>query len=190
MHIWIDIDNVKHVVFFKALIAELNNRGHQVTVTALDKKEIKEALEEHKINAKVIGKIFSVFGLFEEFFQMYRAALLKRYVFLRNINLGFSLGSRSMLTTCAYLKLPLAILLYHPMQKIHEYHFGFKKSYYIISDAIPEELITKYLISSKRIRKYTGASDKEAPYIIHQHLVEICNHLDNLSNCISEEIEA
>ena len=190
MHIWIDIDNAKHVCFFKSLIAELNNRGHQVTVTAQDEKEVKEAFKKYQIEVKIIGKIFSVFGLFEKFFQMYRTALLKKYVFLRDVNLAFSLGSRSMLTTCAYLELPLVILLYHPMQKIHIYHFGYKKSYYIISDAISEELITNYCISSKRIRNYKGVGDNEVPNSIYQDLVEICNHLDSLSNCINKEVDA
>ena len=190
MHIWIDIDNVKHVAFFKAIITELNKRNHEVIVTALDKKEITETLKEHQINAKVIGEILPIFGLFEKFFQMYRVALLKRYLSSRDPNLAFSLGSSSILTTCAYLKLPLVVLLHHPMQKIQKYHFGFKKCCYIVSDVIPEETITKYLISTKRIRKYKSIGDKEAPYTIHQSLVEICDHLDSLSNCISEEIDA
>ena len=191
MQIWIDIDNEKHIPFYKALITELNKRGHQVTVTALDTKEIKAVLKEYKINAKVIGKIFSLFGLFEKFSEISRAILLKSYITPRRINLALSLGSKAMLTTCVSLDLPLVILLYNQAQKIHKYHFVFKKSYYIISDVIPEELFVKYFITPERIRKYKEIEDnKETPCFLYHSLTEICDQLDSLSNCISSEINA
>lgn len=56
MRIWIDIDNSPHVLFFKPIIKALDDRGHEVLVTARDFAQTVEMLEMHGMPFKVVGK--------------------------------------------------------------------------------------------------------------------------------------
>ena len=55
MRVWIDITNSPHVVIFRPLIARLQARGHEVTVTAREFAQTLGLLERFGIPHSVIG---------------------------------------------------------------------------------------------------------------------------------------
>jgi predicted glycosyltransferase len=56
VRIWIDITNSPHVRFFAPLIAELEARGHEVSVTAREYAQTVSLLEREEIPYVLIGR--------------------------------------------------------------------------------------------------------------------------------------
>ena len=55
MRIWIDLANSPHVPFFRALVPEFAQRGHQVEITARDYAQTVELAKAAGLTPVVIG---------------------------------------------------------------------------------------------------------------------------------------
>jgi predicted glycosyltransferase len=55
MRVWIDVTNSPHVVFFRPLVALLESRGHEVTITARDFAQTLELLDDAGLPHSVVG---------------------------------------------------------------------------------------------------------------------------------------
>ena len=55
MKIWVDITAPAHVLVFRPLIALMRERGDEVEVTARDYAQTVQLLEQHGIEAELIG---------------------------------------------------------------------------------------------------------------------------------------
>ena len=55
MRVWIDVTNSPHVVFFRPLVALLEARGHEVTISARDFAQTLELLEDAGLEHTVVG---------------------------------------------------------------------------------------------------------------------------------------
>ena len=55
MRVWIDVTNSPHVVFFRPLVALLESRGHEVTITARDFAQTLELLDDVRLPHSVVG---------------------------------------------------------------------------------------------------------------------------------------
>ena len=144
MHVWIDIDDEQDVPFYKVFITALKGKGHIATVTALDKKEIKDKLNQYDLDARITGKLCSFFGIWEKYFHVLRGARLAKYIFPRNIDISFSFGSLSMLFASIDVKIPTAQLITdYYKDKIHLYYAVTEKCYFIFSDTVSDQLITE-----------------------------------------------
>ena len=55
MRVWIDVTNSPHVVFFRPLVALLEERGHEVEITARDFAQTLELLEDAGLPHTVVG---------------------------------------------------------------------------------------------------------------------------------------
>ena len=162
MHIWIDLDNHKHVPLVKAFSNELRGRGHTVTVTALNTNEIKNALKEHSFEAKVIGKIFSFFGLFEQSLYEVRIARIFDYLqFQGKLDAFFSLGSKTMLYSCLHYYFPIIFLLDAYKDKYNTWYPCLKRYCFIFPENTPDQIIIQQGYDIKSIVKYKGFIDKE-----------------------------
>ena len=159
MHIWIDIDRVECVAFTKAIVDELNKRGHKVTITAQNSKDIKNQLNKHNLNAKVIGFVFSMFGIFLKPLNMLRSFKLEDYIKSRNIDVSFSMGSTPMLYTCFSNKMLIILFLENKNQKVNKWHFIFDKICFIISDASFEEFLLEKGYELKYMQRYNRHSE-------------------------------
>jgi len=56
MKVWIDISNTPHVNFFKGIIKNFENRGHETFVTSRDFDGLSSLLELHGIKHTVVGR--------------------------------------------------------------------------------------------------------------------------------------
>src|SRR5271166_6120344 len=107
--IWIDIDNSPHVPFFLPIIAELQERGHQVLLTARDSYQVCELLEFHHLDCKVVGGHWGKHRLLKMLGTLGRAARLLPMAFKEKPDLAVSLVSRSQLLACRALGIPMAV---------------------------------------------------------------------------------
>lgn len=190
MHVWIDINNPKYIAFYKALVNELKERRHTVTVTAENTNDIKKALNEHSLDAKLIGVSFSIFGLFEESFHLFRTALVSSHIKGRNIDVAFSLGSYPMLYECSSTNLPIILFVDNVEEKIHNFYFGLEKSFFMISDSIPTQSLIDKGAESNKIARYKGSIKKDDKNPDPKAIKEIASKIEFLSKHVPGGISA
>src|SRR6202008_4361514 len=58
MRVWVDITNSPHVPFFRPLLALLEERGHEVTVTAREYAQTLELLDQARIDHDIVGPAY------------------------------------------------------------------------------------------------------------------------------------
>jgi uncharacterized protein len=104
--IWIDLDNSPHVPFFAPIIAELEQRGCSVVVTARDCSNVCELVKLFQVNARVIGRQYGRRKLVKVAATCFRSLQLARVAMAEQPDLAVSHGSRSQLLACALLGIP------------------------------------------------------------------------------------
>lgn len=107
--IWIDIDNSPHVPFFIPIIEQLQERGHEVLLTARNSYQVCELLEFHHLDCKVVGGHWGKNRLLKTLGTLGRAARLVPLAFREKPDLGLSLFSRAQILTCKALRIPMVV---------------------------------------------------------------------------------
>jgi predicted glycosyltransferase len=107
--IWIDIDNTPHVPFFLPIIQELEERGHQVFLTARDSYQVCELLDFHHLRCKVVGGHWGKNRALKALGTLGRAARLLPLARKEKPNLAISIVSRGQLLACKALRIPTIV---------------------------------------------------------------------------------
>ena len=182
MNIWIDIEIAEQVPFIKALSEELKSRGHTVIITTLDSKEIKKKISEHCIEATVLGKKVTFFGLFSEQADILRFTSLADHIQGFKFPIAFSLGSKPMLVTCTNLNIPIVLFLENHKDKIGWIHYALEKSYFIVQDTVTEQQILKQDINPKKIAKINQAIELKGASFSTRSIKEIASKIELFSS--------
>ena len=107
MKIWIDVVNSPHVLFFRPLIREYINMGHEVTVTAREFGKTTSLLDSFDIPYKLIGNhkgsniLRKLTGLFSRTFS------LLKYAKYKNFDIALSHNSNDIAIASLFLGIPL-----------------------------------------------------------------------------------
>ena len=109
--IWIDLDNSPHVPFFKPIIEELQNRGHQIFLTGRNSYQVCELVDLNRLPCKVIGGHWGKHKVLKMMGTCVRAARLVPIVLKAKPDLAVSHGSRAQLIVGSTLRIP-TILMY------------------------------------------------------------------------------
>ena len=109
--IWIDLDNSPHVPFFKPIIEELQNRGHQIFLTGRNSYQVCELVDLNRLPCKVIGGHWGKHKVLKMMGTCMRAARLVPIVLKAKPDLAVSHGSRAQLIVGSTLRIP-TILMY------------------------------------------------------------------------------
>src|SRR5438309_508527 len=162
MRIWIDLANSPHVPFFRALIPEWVERGHQVEITARDFAQtvelaIKAGMMPHVIGVhgggRLTGKAGNLIG---------RAASLRKWVRDRGSDLAVSHNSYAQISAAAALGIKTVTLMDYEHQPAN--HLAFRlASRVIVPRAFPAKELRKYGASTRKVRRYDGT--KEDTYL-------------------------
>jgi predicted glycosyltransferase len=107
--IWIDIDNSPHVPFFLPIIGELEERGHQILLTARDSYQVCELLTFHNLHCKVVGGHWGKNLVLKTLGTLGRAAQLVPLVRREKPDLAISMLSRGQLLACKALGIPVIV---------------------------------------------------------------------------------
>lgn len=182
MNIWIDIDKVELIPFYKLLINELEGRGHKVIVTAEDNLTIKIRTKEENINADYIGNVFSFFGFFLQKSIILRSSLLIARIHNEKINIAFSFGSKSMLFAAINLNLNLILFADDFKEKISQIHFALENIYFIIPDVASEQPLIEKGFDLKKIAKFKGSIQKDALNSNSKAIKDIVNKIELFSS--------
>ncbi len=158
MRIWIDLANSPHVPFFRALIPEFVERGHQVEITARDFAQTVELATKAGMMPHVIGghgggrltaKAGNLIG---------RAAALRKWARDRGFDLAVSHNSYAQISAAAALGIKTVTLMDYEHQPAN--HLAFRlASRVIVPRAFPGEELRKYGASTRKVRRYEGMKE-------------------------------
>ncbi len=155
--IWIDIDNSPHVPFFIPIIEELQNRGHQILLTARDSYQVCELLEFHHLDCKVLGGHWGKNRFLKTLGTLGRAARLVPLAFREKPDLAISLVSRAQILACKALGIPVVVTF--------DYEFVVKMQFLqpdwiLVPEVIPDSGAG---VAKKAVFRYQGL--KEDVYV-------------------------
>ena len=158
MRIWIDFGNSPHVPFFRALVTEMERRGHLVETTAREFAQTVELAHNAGFSPAVIGRHggHKLTGKAQKLFA--RAWGLSRWARPRGFDLAVSHNSHEHILAARMLGLRSVTLMdyeHHPAN-----HFSFRlASRVIVPRAFPEEALRRYGARAGKVLRYEGIKE-------------------------------
>ncbi|MGI8898055.1 MAG: DUF354 domain-containing protein [Pyrinomonadaceae bacterium] len=158
MRIWIDLANSPHVPFFRALANELNDRGHEIEVTARDFAETVELAQAAGFTPEVIsghggrelaGKAGNL---------VRRAWALRGWAYSRAFALAVSHNSYSQILAARALSLRSVTLMDYEHQPANHLAFRFAARI-IVPGAFPETALARYGARGTKVKRYNGTKE-------------------------------
>jgi predicted glycosyltransferase len=162
MLVWIDLDNSPHAHFFAPLIACLERRGIDVTVTTRSFGQTEELARFHGMQFVTIGRHRTpVHRVTRVLATLQRAYQLASYVRRLRPTVAISHGSRASMMAAWALRIPILAL--------HDYEYASHRFFYRIVNEVmlPSEIPTERLLceglTPAKVVRYPGL--KEEVYI-------------------------
>jgi hypothetical protein len=159
MHIWIDITNSPHVLFFEPVIADLRADGHEVEVTARDYAQAVPLLRAKGIEFTLIGKHQGGSRVRKAFGLASRSLALMRWARPRRFDVAVGHNSNDLAVAARMLGIPHLV--------VHDYEHA-DLSYAVnarlaqrilVPDAIPTDAITAHGARREKVGHFPGLKE-------------------------------
>lgn len=154
--IWIDLDNSPHVLFFKPIIEELRNLGHEIFITARDTYQVCDLADRYGLEYVRIGRHYGKNKAMKIVGTVLRSGRLSIQVLKERPDLALSHGSRSQMLVAASLGVPYIM--------VYDYEYTtplfIDPTWIMIPEVIPDHAIP---YKKSRVLRYPGI--KEDVYI-------------------------
>jgi uncharacterized protein len=158
MRIWIDLANSPHVPFFRPLVKEFKERGHEVEVTARDFAETVELARTAGFTPEVIsghgGREFA--GKAGNLVR--RAWALRGWAHSRKFDLAVSHNSYSQILAARALSMRSVTLMDYEHQPANHLAFRFAARI-IVPRAFPAAALTRYGAHEAKVKRYNGTKE-------------------------------
>lgn len=159
LKIWVDIGHTPHVAFFVPIIRELENRRHEVIITARDSFQTLSLLDLYGLKYKKIGVHYGKNKFLKIYSHLMRAIRLYFFAFGQGFSVAASHGSPSQMLAAYLLKIPSWV------SNDYEPTFCRRTNLYtkvVVPEIIPEDHLKK-ILKPQKISKYPGL--KEDVYV-------------------------
>src|SRR5213076_3638599 len=158
MRIWIDLANSPHVPFFRALIPEFVERGHQVEITARDFAQAVELATKAGMMPHVIGRHGGGTFRGKAGNLIGRSAALRKWARDRGFDLAVSHNSYAQISAAAALGIKTVTLMDYEHQPAN--HLAFRlASRVIVPRPFPEAALTRFGVTTAKVKKYDGIKE-------------------------------
>jgi len=155
--IWIDLDNTPHIPFFRPIIAELNERGYLVRLTARDAYQVCDLADYFHLKYQRIGRHYGKSKIMKVFGSLVRGLQLVPPMLFNKPDLAVSHGSRTQLIAATIMGIPTVMIYdYEHAKGLVSVH----PTWVMVPDIIPDSAIAQ---NSTRVYKYPGI--KEDVYV-------------------------
>jgi uncharacterized protein len=162
--VWIDISAPAHVLVFRPLIGLLRERGDEVEVTTREYAQTLELLEQHGIEAEVIGRHGGRSRLGKAASLTGRLRALKRYAKGRAYDLALAHGSHELTITARRLDIPSATTHDYEYATL-QHHLGDRAATkVVVPEAIPPERMARFGVRPPKLLQYPGLKEE---YYLH-----------------------
>lgn len=162
MKIWFDLTNSPHVQFFRQMIGELQDEGHEVVITSRNAANTTELLDLYGMDYTIVGKSYGKKLRNKILGNIVRVRDLVKFVKRHNVDAAIS---QSSFTSAIAGRLAGVPTIY---TNDNEHAMGNKISFVcahkvFVPEFIPVKSVTNLLVSSKKVRQYPGV--KEGIYL-------------------------
>ncbi len=162
MKIWFDITNSPHINFFKEIITDLLDRGHDVIITCRPLANTIDLLELYKIPYQIVGEHYGKSHVRKTLGFPIRIYQLYKYLYKKKIDLGISQSSFYSPITGFLLGIPTIYT------NDNEHALGNKISFLfaekiLIPEFIDTKKVVNFLVKKKKVTQYPGV--KEGIYL-------------------------
>ncbi|HVD65932.1 MAG TPA: DUF354 domain-containing protein [Gaiellaceae bacterium] len=160
MKIWVDMTAPAHVLVFRPLIALMRERGDEVEVTARDYAQTVQLLEQHGIEAEIVGRHGGRSRLGKVGTMVTRLSALRRWAKGRHFDAALAHGSHHLTMTARALGIPSSTTFDYEFATV-QHQLGCRAAtYVVVPDAIPPDRLERYGVHPPKLRQYPGLKEE------------------------------
>jgi predicted glycosyltransferase len=164
VRVWVDISAPAHVLVFRPLIELLRRDGHEVEVTTRDYAQTLELLDQHGIEAEVVGRHGGRSRLGKARSLLSRLGALKRFARHRGFHIALAHGSHELTMTARRLGIPSATTHDYEYATL-QHHLGDRAATkVVVPEAIPTERMARFGVQPPKLLHYPGLKEE---YYLH-----------------------
>ena len=153
MNIWIDLSNSPHILFFKPIITEFENQGHQVFITHRDFAQTSRLCKLYGIDSLCIGKHGGQ-GVVKKMLNISgRALQLRKFAKDKTIDLAISHNSYAHAIAAKTLRIPYVTIMDYEYQPAN--HINFR---------LADKILVPFTFRLADIKKYGATENKLVKY--------------------------
>jgi predicted glycosyltransferase len=160
LKIWVDISAPAHVLVFRPLIALLRGDGHEVEVTTRDYAQTLELLDQHGIEATVVGRHGGRSRPGKARSLLSRLRALRGFARDRSYDLALAHGSHELTMTARRLGIPSATTHDYEYATL-QHHLGDRAATkVVVPEAIPAERMARFGVRPPKLLQYPGLKEE------------------------------
>lgn len=162
MKIWFDLTNSPHVNFFRQMIEELKEEGHEVVITCRPLANTIDLLDLHKMDYFVVGKHYGKSSFKKAMGFFVRVWQLRKFLKLAKVDVGISQSSFYSPIAGFLAGVPTIYTNDNEHAAGNKISFLFAKRIFI-PEFIPKENVINLFVKKKNVIQYLGV--KEGIYL-------------------------
>jgi uncharacterized protein len=160
VRIWVDMTNSPHVPFFRPLLALLEERGHEVHVSARDFAQTLELLDAAGIAYDVVGPPHGGAGRARKIRAMgSRLRALRRWARPRRFDIALSHASHELPLAARMLGVPSAYAYDYEFARAQHTLGSRAATRVVVPDVIPQERLDRLGATTAKVRRYPGLKE-------------------------------
>src|SRR6478736_3924691 len=161
MQVWIDMTNSPHVPFFRPLIRLLEERGHEVRVSARDFAQTLELLDAAAIGHEVVGPPHGGAGRAGKVRAMgSRLRALRAWARPQSFDLALSHASHELPLAARSLRIPSAYAYDYEFART-QHTLGSRAATRVVApEAVPQERLDRLGAHARKTRRYPGLKEE------------------------------
>jgi hypothetical protein len=161
VRVWIDVSNSPQVPFFRPLIALLEQRGHEISVTTRDYAQTLELLHLHDIPHEVVGPQHGGAGAWGKGRAMAeRVPALRRFARGRGFDIALSHASHELPLVARSLGIPSSYAFDYEFARVQHGVGCRAASRVVVPDAIPQDQLDRLGARVRKVRRYPGLKEE------------------------------
>ena len=161
MRVWIDVTNSPHVVFFRPLVALLEQRGHEVSISAREFAQTVELLEDAGLPHTVVGPPHAGASRLAKVRTMAsRLHALRSYARGRGFDVALSHASHELPLAARSLRIPSSYAFDYEYARA-QHGLGCRAATrVVVPEVIPQERLTRLGARARKVVRYAGLKEE------------------------------
>jgi uncharacterized protein len=161
VRVWIDISNSPQVPFFRPLLALLEARGHEVSVTTRDYAQTLELLRLHGIPHDVVGPRHAGASAVRKARAMAaRVPALRRWARSRGFDLALSHASHEVQLAARSLGIPSSYAFDYEFARVQHGLGSRAARRVVVPEAVPQSRLNLLGARARKVRRYPGIKEE------------------------------
>jgi len=161
VRVWIDVSNSPQVLFWRPLIAILEERGHTVEVTTRDYAQTLELLELHGLAHQVVGPRHGGAGAWGKGQAMaVRVRALRSFAKGRDFDIALSHASHELPLVARSLGIPSSYAFDYEFARL-QHGLGCRAARrVVVPEAIPQDRLDRLGAPARKVRRFPGLKEE------------------------------